>query len=225
MPSKKNGAPETVTSRIEIGFNDLKEKWPQAEAEYDDYGSLKILGHPVMEKWETNYMAALANVACKNGGTILELGFGLGISASMIQRHRIEKHVIIEANYDIFSELLKFSRDAPNQVIAIQGFWENCVKHLAPNSFDGILFDTYPLTESEIHKNHFAFFPYGYKLLKTGGIMTYYSDEKESLQADHLEMLRASGFNNIDYEICELETPDACQYWQDKTMVIPIIQK
>ncbi len=215
----------TVTSRLNIGFENLKESWIQAPAEYDDKGSLKILGHPVMEWWEESYMAKLAEVACQNGGSILEVGFGLGISASKIQSHDIKKHVIIEANYNVFNKLLDFAKNAQHQVIAIQGFWENCINHLSPGSFDGILFDTYPLSKEEIHKNHFPFFEHAYRLLKVGGVLTYYSDEKESFSHDHIQKLHSAGFSKIECKVSQLETPDSCQYWKDKTMIVPIIEK
>lgn len=216
---------KTITSRLEIGFKDLKENWSSAPAEYDEKGSLKILGHPVMEKWEENYMEALAQTACKKGGKILEVGFGLGISASKIQQHEIESHVIIEANCSVFNKLLKFSQNANHKVIGIAGFWEDCTNYLESDSFDGILFDTYPLCAKDIHKNHFPFFKTAYRLLKKGGTLTYYSDEKLSFSDEHMKVLRNANFTNIDYRICNLQTPDKCQYWKEDTMLVPIITK
>ncbi|MDH2882136.1 hypothetical protein [Bacillus cytotoxicus] len=83
---------ETVTSRIEIGFSNLEENWSSAEAIYTLEGNLEILGHPVMQPWESDYMGMLAKIVTKNAGNILEVGFGLGISASKIQSYDINSH-------------------------------------------------------------------------------------------------------------------------------------
>merc|ERR1719350_12085 len=94
------------------GYHDLKidskhEDWKDIEADYHqatdaegkDRGELLLIdGHPVMSSWEQPYMAKLAQVATQKGGRVLEVGFGLGLSATAIQSYNIEEHVIIEAN-------------------------------------------------------------------------------------------------------------------------------
>ena len=41
-------------------------------------GKLNIMDHPVVDDWDEPYMAKLASVATRNGGIVLEIGFGLG---------------------------------------------------------------------------------------------------------------------------------------------------
>src|SRR3990172_7148878 len=92
---------ETTDERLRIGFDGLKNNWQAAEAEKST-DSLEICGHPVMERWEESYMKDLAEIATRHGGKVMEIGFGLGISAAFIQQHPIEEHVIVEANRDVF---------------------------------------------------------------------------------------------------------------------------
>ena len=50
----------------------------------------------VMMDWENTIMSASAAYVCEGGGDILEIGFGMGISATYIQSHTINSHTIIE---------------------------------------------------------------------------------------------------------------------------------
>ena len=50
----------------------------------------------VMGSWEDPLMKRHAEVACENGGDILEIGFGMGISANYIQQQNPDSHTIIE---------------------------------------------------------------------------------------------------------------------------------
>ena len=48
----------------------------------------------VMMSWESPIMEASAEWVCSGGGDILEMGFGMGISASFIQQQSISSHTI-----------------------------------------------------------------------------------------------------------------------------------
>ena len=104
---------------------------------------------------------------------------------------------------------------------------EEVTPTLASGSFDGILFDTYPLTAEEIHCNHFWFFSEAHRLLKPGGILTYYSDEESQYSAKHYSRLLEAGFKmgNISSEVFPVYLPLHCEYWQAKTILAPIVRK
>ena len=53
-------------------------------------------------------VADRADIVCANGGHILEFGFGMGISAGLIQEKDIESHTIIEINDAIYDNLVAF---------------------------------------------------------------------------------------------------------------------
>lgn len=151
----------------ELKIKYSREDWIKAEAVFTE-NRLEILGEAVMEDWETPYMKALADIAAANGGTILEIGFGMGISGMFIQEHNIKKHIIIEANKQVAVKARKFARMAPHAAEVIEGLWQDVIEQVPDESVDGILFDSYPLTEAELYQNHFFFFRAAYRKLRGG---------------------------------------------------------
>ena len=218
----------TINTRKKIGFPTKKEDWAKNPAVFDEH-TLRIAGHPVMEDWEKDYMEELAKVACLNKGAVLEVGYGLGLSADAIQKRQIASHYIIECHPDVMARCIQDQHKmiSENKLHLLGGFWQDITPLFNDNIFDGILFDTYPLTEEEIHSNHFWFFKEAYRLLKPDGILTYYSDEAKTYSEKHMAKLLAAGFKstNINKNICAVNPPANCEYWQDKTLLVPIIRK
>lgn len=211
--------------RLDIGFKD-RETWKDAPAVFDEH-TLKIQGHPVMEDWETSYMKELADIATSKGGVILELGFGMGISADFIQNANVTKHIIVEANHEVADKARAFGQKAAHPVEVLEGLWEKVIDQVPDSSIDGILFDTYPLSELEIHKNHFGFFRTAYAKLKPGGVFTYYSDEINSYHPVHLQRLIDAGFKkeSIKGRVVPISPPRDCQYWKSNTILAPVVTK
>ena len=218
----------TIKTRKKIGFPERRHDWVHAPAIYDDH-TLRIAGHPVMEDWELGYMHLLAEIATSNQGQVLEIGYGLGLSAKAIQSHTIKSHFVIECHPDVITRCIKdlYQPMNENRLHVMSGFWQDITPCLRAKSFDGILFDTYPMSEEEIHANHFWFFEEAYRLLKPGGVLTYYSDEATGFSDLHLKKLQCAGFlkRNIQHVICDVAPPVNCEYWQAKTILAPIIRK
>jgi guanidinoacetate N-methyltransferase len=200
--------------------------WQQAPAVFSEH-RLEILGQAVMEDWETPLMERLAAIASMNGGTVLEVGFGMGISARFIQSHPIERHIIIEANKDVARRAREFGLSAEHPVDVLEGLWENVIENVTDESVDGILFDSYPLSDDELYQNHFPFFSFAFRKLRGGGTFTYYSDEVRTFSRSHMARLLAAGFNReqITGQIVRVAPPSGCEYWKAKTILAPIIIK
>ena len=205
----------------------IKKEWIHTKPIYSGK-ELTIKSYPVMERWEDGYMKSLASVVTSNGGKILEVGFGMGISAGYIQKSKkIKNHTIIECHPDVVKHAKKiFPRVIKNKrLIILEGFWENVVRNIPSKSFDGILFDSCPLDTPVEYFQFFPFFKEAYRLLKDNGVFTYFSDEVKNISPRHANLLKKVRFRNIQYRICGVKPPKTCKYWKHKTIVVPIIKK
>jgi guanidinoacetate N-methyltransferase len=182
-----------------------RENWQHLPAKFIN-NELEIGGLPVMARFEEPYMQELAKIATSNGGRILEIGFGMGISANFIQQYDIEEHIIVEANADIFKNLEQFAKTAKHPVKPIFGFWEDIVNSLPLESFDGILFDPMPLSKSDYENWHIDFVKQAYSLLKKGGIFTQYSAFLE-ISSSYRQFLEELGFSKINGRIVQVDFP------------------
>ncbi len=216
-------ASDAMQSVTSIEFPETPKDWKDTPAVFKD-GKLTIHGHPVMEDWEHPYMKELAAVVTRNGGVVLEVGFGMGISATYIQKYPVDRCIIIEANADVYANLEKFAKTAPHPVEPRFGLWQDVISSIPNESLDGVLFDAYPLSVDDVDC-HFLFFEHAFRVLKKGGVFTYYSDEATDYSPEHLQHLRAAGFEQIEKTLCEVDPPADCKYWQDKTFLTPIVKK
>lgn len=96
----------------------------------------------VMHKSEKVLMLKLAEIVTQNGGDILEIGFGMHLSADGIQSNpNVTSHTIIEIHSEIYKTALEWSKDKPNTNI-ILGDWIDIIPTI-DKKFDGILYDGY----------------------------------------------------------------------------------
>lgn len=202
--------------------------WRRAPAVMDGH-TLKILGHPVMEDWERPYMARLADIATRKGGQVLEVGFGMGISGGYVNASpSVTRHLIVEANHDVAELARGFAADPERRrpVVVLEGLWEDVIDQVEDGSCGGVLYDAYPLDESEMTM-HLRFAATAYRKLEPGGYFTYYSDEVDGYGPEHLRALVDAGFDerNIARETVPVSPPPDCQYWRYGTIMAPILVK
>ena len=134
-------------------------------------------GWDVMSTWETPIMQKHADIVCANGGHILEFGFGMGISANLIQEHNIESHTIIEINDTIYDSLVEWAKDKPN-VIAVKGDWYEDIP--TDKKYDGVFYDGFG---DMLNKRYFP--TRIMQHCKEGTILTWYNNLlKEESQYD-----------------------------------------
>ena len=185
----------------------------------------------IMEDYLIPVMEVMARVISENGGDILEIGFGRGISADMIQKYPIKSHTMIECNDDVVSTFNTWKEKYPNKDIRlVHGLWQDNIDDLG--LFDGIFFHTYPLNEDEymnyVHQSiTFAehFFQYASDHLNPGGAFTYFSNEINSLAREHQRRL-LENFSSFSVEIVPLQMPDDVKdaWWADRIAVVKAIK-
>ena len=78
------------------------------------------VGDEVMMDWEHSIMSASAAYVTEGGGDILEVGFGMGISAGYIQSHSISSHTIIENHPQIVEKLETWIQNIEEEMTQVQ---------------------------------------------------------------------------------------------------------
>ena len=155
----------------------------------------------VMMDWEDEIMYEHAKAVCQNGGDILEIGFGMGISATHIQSFNIKSHTIMELHPQILPRLKEWSMDKENITI-IEGDWYNNLDKL--KNYDGIFFDTF-IDENAINKKILL------NYLNDNGIFTWYN------------FLFENNSHNLDVEYINIKiTPDKNKYNNNDYYSVPI---
>ena len=109
---------------------------------------LLVGGWQVMQTWELPLMKFLAREVTMNHGDVLEIGFGMGISANEIVKNGCKSYTVIEAHPTIANNARKWAESQKTKIIVLESFWQDLVNKIN-KKFDGILFDTFPLKRKE----------------------------------------------------------------------------
>ena len=149
----------------------------------------------IMEDWQTPVMEAMARAVTETHGDVLEVGFGRGVSATLIQDAGVRSHTIVECNDEVVGRFRRWRERYPGRDIRlVHGRWQDTTDHLG--AYDGIFFHTYPLTDEEyaehvVRSVTFAehFFPTAAGHLRDGGAFTYLTNEVDSLSRAHQRLL------------------------------------
>ncbi|MBL7494875.1 class I SAM-dependent methyltransferase [Frankia sp. CNm7] len=189
-----------------------------------DDDELIVSGQEVMQAWERPLMRALADAVARPGGSVLELGFGMAISAGYVQEAGPAQHTIVEANPAVAAAGRAWAEGRPGVEI-VEGRWQEVLGGLG--RYDGILFDTYPLTETEVDEYvmrdaTFAehFFPHAAAHLTDDGVFTYYSNEIDSVSRRHQRALLRH-FRSFTVSVVDgLTPPPDCTYWWAPSMAV-----
>jgi len=205
----------------------LAGKLYEAEPKADDKEPI-VAKQEAMQSWETPLMHRMARKIAFPGARILEIEFGMGISATEMLKQGATAYTVIEANSEMARRTEAWAKDYPDvAVTAIQGRWQDhCAKLDGP--YDGIFVDTYPESEKDWYNNALRkscyadnFFSTARRLLGPEDTFTYYTGEIDRLGRRHQRKL-PEHFSRFDAEICDgLNPPEDCSYrWNGSIVVV-----
>jgi len=197
----------------------------------DDMRSAELSDEEIMEDWQLPLMESMASIAARAGGDVLEVGFGRGVSAGMIQRFGVRSHTIVECNPHVLARFERWRVPFSDRDIRIvPGLWQQVIDSLG--QFDAVFFHTYALDENEAvellaSSVTFAahFFPIAAAHLRPGGVFTYLSNEIDTLSRAHQRLL-FEHFSTIRLQRLSLTLPPDVHdaWWADSMIVVEAVK-
>ncbi|WP_281930864.1 class I SAM-dependent methyltransferase [Roseibium album] len=100
---------------------------------------LRVGPYVVMHEWERPLMQKCAELMSVHNSDLLEIGFGMGISATSFQEAGPRKHTIIEPHPEIYKTAIYWADSFSTDIRIIKGTWQDCVEDLG--TFDAVYFD------------------------------------------------------------------------------------
>ena len=109
----------------------------------------------ILYDWEEDVITKGVELLCKKYKfkSVLELGFGVGWTATEFQKQGIKRHVILEPNKDVYKNALEWNKNYNAEIINIFSW-----KYEPKESFDLIYDDIVYLNNAEKHNNWLKIF-------------------------------------------------------------------
>ncbi|PAY20097.1 hypothetical protein CKO51_07530 [Rhodopirellula sp. SM50] len=197
-----------------------------------DLSTERLTDQEIMEDWQSPLMKVMAEWATESHGDVLEIGFGRGVAATMIQQSGVRSHTIVEMNpHSINDHFVPWRKQYSDPNIRlIPGPWQDNVDKL--DTYDSVFFHAFPMNETEFiqyvaNSATFAehFFPVASGLLRDGGVFTYLTTEIDSLSRRHQRSL-LEHFDEIQMRIQPLSIPEDTKdaWWADSMVVVRAVK-
>ena len=200
----------------------------QQQYKTDKYGKEILLQdnkHQVMMEWEKPYMEMCID-KLQPKGDVLEIGFGMGYSATQIQKYKPKSHTIIEMDPVVIKRLKEWSKDYDN-IIIVEGTWQEKIHNLG--TFDEVFFDDFPLKEPE---NNFEKNLMGERFYMFLDICRYGHSKPNTKVSAYIhspegtfkKRMEESSYYSYKEYFFNVDVPDNCNYYRDNKGIIPIIK-
>ena len=156
----------------------------------------------VMMDWEHPIMSASAAYVTQNGGDILEIGFGMGISAGYMHSHSISSHTIVENHPQVIEKLKTWSSGKSNVTIVSRS-WQEVTASLG--RFDGIFMDDFGGDPVDFSSSLSL-------LTKSGTKVTFWNNHRTSSN---------SITEDVTYQEVSVTPTTPNSYWNSGTYYLP----
>ena len=181
--------------------------------------------HQVMMEWEKPYMEACID-KLQPKGDVLEIGFGMGYSATQIQKYKPKSHTIIEMDPLVIKRLEEWAKDYDN-IIIVEGTWQKEIHKLG--KFDEIFMDDYPL---KVPENEYEKKMIGDRIYMFLDICRYSHSKPTTKVSAYIHSPEGRFKKRMDENpyysykefFIDIDVPDNCDYYRDNKGIIPIIQ-
>jgi guanidinoacetate N-methyltransferase len=197
--------------------------WPASDPRssnivYQD-DQLSIDGREVMQAWEEPVMRAMARTITRDRGDVLEVGYGLGISARRILEFGCRSYTVLEPNQLVIERARRWAEGQTIPIETVAGEWPNDAHRL--KSYDGIFYDPYPQTWHERTDRYLLEQLRRLREhLRPRGVLTYFGRYRSILPRQHQRFLYST-FSEVELElVTDLAPPPGCQYWSSTTMLV-----
>ena len=162
------------------------------------------VGDEVMMDWEHSIMSASAAYVTEGGGDILEIGFGMGISAGYMHSHSINSHTIVENHPQIIPKAVEWATNKSNVTIVSQSWYD--VRN-SLGQFDGVFYDTYGDDNAKQFSSSLS------TLTKSGTKVTWWQVRSNNRSNWH-------NIENVTYEPISINPPEN-SYFNLTTYYLP----
>lgn len=181
--------------------------------------------HQVMMEWEKPYMEKCIQ-RLNPFGSVLEIGFGLGYSATKIcEFEGITEYTVIECSPVVWPKFEEWKKEQilkrPElKINIIKGRWQDVLD--IANIYDTIFFDDY-MDEENINESKGRFYNFLIQIVKNhvkiGTRMSLYS----TCEIKHpiIDAISCISIENMEYKI---DIPQSCNYAKGDKMYLPIIE-
>jgi len=169
------------------------------------------LNDEVMMDWEDSLMSASAAYVTEGGGDILEIGFGMGISAGYMHSHSIDSHTIVENHPQIIPKAGEWASNKSNVTIVSQSWMEwmdevTTVENENLPTFDGIFYDTYGDWDMVYFSSSLS------ELVKSGTKVTWWNSQTTETNYYNIP--------NVTYQAFNVNPPENT-YFNSTTYYLP----
>ncbi len=182
----------------------------------------------IMMEWEKPLMIAMVD-ELQPFGDVLEIGFGMGYSATHIQTYKPKSYTIVECDPVVIKKCKEWAKDYDN-VIIIESKWQDVLDDLG--IYDTIFFD--PTETSNLNKLAYKMAHYNWHFIFTELVIHNHMKKGSKLSVFMSTYITynyrkfISEQQKITYYETKilLEISNNCKYKQsNKELIIPIIEK